>query len=320
MHIPDGFLSPPVWATLDVASAGCVAVVARRAQRDATDHRRIPLLGVMGAFVFAAQMINFPVGLGTSGHLVGGTLLAIVLGPSAAVMVMTAVLAVQAFVFQDGGIMVLGANVFNMALAGVAAGYLPYRLWVPAGETRWRRAAIFTAGLLSVLVSACLALTELLISGVRMPRRILAVSLALFAVSAILEGVITVAAIGAIERLRPLIVPGALAPAAGVIGPRAARSRLLGIASVTAVLLVVIGILAASVAPDGIEQLAMQLGIAAHSPSWVTAWTHTPLAGYDAAVPGPAWLRKAAAGLSGMLLIYALCLATGRLLSRDRRA
>jgi len=101
VHIPDGFLSPPVWATLDVASAGCVAVVARSAQREAGDHRQIPLLGVMGAFVFAAQMINFPVGLGTSGHLVGGTLLAIVLGPAAAVVVMTAILAVQAFVFQS---------------------------------------------------------------------------------------------------------------------------------------------------------------------------------------------------------------------------
>src|ERR1700738_262506 len=107
MHIPDGFLSTPVWATLDVVSAPAVAWVAHRAQRDTQDHR-IPLLGVMGAFVFAAQMINFPVGPGTSGHLVGGALLAIVLGPSFAVITMTAILAVQAFVFQDGGILALG--------------------------------------------------------------------------------------------------------------------------------------------------------------------------------------------------------------------
>src|SRR5579863_8824413 len=122
MHIPDGFLSPPVWATLDAAAIPAVAWAARQAQTDLErpDDRRIPLLGVMGAFVFAAQMINFPVGLGTSGHLVGGALLAIVLGPSAAAVAMTAILCVQAFVFQDGGIVVLGANVFNMALAGVA--------------------------------------------------------------------------------------------------------------------------------------------------------------------------------------------------------
>src|SRR5258708_8894985 len=128
MHIPDGFLSTPVWAALDAVSLPAVGILARRAQRDA-DTSRIPLLGVMGAFVFAAQMINFPVGLGTSGHLVGGALLAVVLGPAAAAVVMTAILAIQAFVFQDGGIVVLGANIFNIALAAVLAGYLPHRLW-----------------------------------------------------------------------------------------------------------------------------------------------------------------------------------------------
>src|ERR1700744_5969679 len=106
VHIPDGFLGTPVWATLDVASAGAVAIAAKRAHRE-TEYRNVPLLGVMGAFVFAAQMINFPVGLGTSGHLVGGALLAMALEPGAAMIVMTAILAVQGFVFQDGGIVVL---------------------------------------------------------------------------------------------------------------------------------------------------------------------------------------------------------------------
>ena len=104
------------------------------------------MLGVMGAFVFAAQMINFPVGVGTSGHLLGGALLAQTLGPSAAAVTMTAILAIQALVFQDGGVLALGANVFNMALVGVLAGYLPYRLGVdrrrlassPAARSRWR--------------------------------------------------------------------------------------------------------------------------------------------------------------------------------------
>src|SRR5215469_16314232 len=152
MHIPDGFLSPPVWATLDVLGVPAVAWTAGRAQRDAED-RKNPLMGVMGGFVFAAQMINFPIPLGTSGHLVGGALLTIVLGPAAASVVMTAILAVQALVFQDGGIMALGANVMNMALGGVLAAYVPYRMW----GSRWRSGAIFMSGLLSVLVSACLA-------------------------------------------------------------------------------------------------------------------------------------------------------------------
>ena len=133
----------------------------------------------MGAFVFAAQMINFPVGIGTSGHLVGGALLAIVLGPPAAAMVMTAILASQAFVFQDGGILALGANVFNMAMVGVLAGYLPYRLLSGFGERnslmgraspRWRSSAIFAGGFLSVLTSGCLALWNCCSPRVPMPR------------------------------------------------------------------------------------------------------------------------------------------------------
>src|SRR5947208_187274 len=189
MHIPDGFLATPVWAALDVAAAPAAALIVRRAQRE-FDEARIPLLGVMGAFVFAAQMINFPVGVGTSGHLVGGALLACTLGPAAASVVMMAILSIQALVFQDGGILSLGANVFNMAVAGVFAGYLPYYLW---GRGRTRRAAVFAAGTLSVAVSALLALGELMLSGVRMPSSILGVSLGLFAVSALIEGAITMA-------------------------------------------------------------------------------------------------------------------------------
>ena len=202
MHIPDGFLSTPVWAALDAAAAPAVGYVVRVAQRG-FDDAKVPLLGVMGAFVFAAQMINFPVGIGTSGHLVGGALLACTLGPAAASVVMSAILAIQALVFQDGGILALGANVINMAIVGVLAGYLPYHLW---GRGRARRAAIFAGGALSVAVSAVLALAELLISGVRMPASVLGVSLALFAVSALIEGAITMAVMGALEAIQPNFV------------------------------------------------------------------------------------------------------------------
>ena len=110
MHIPDGFLSTPVWAAMDVVAAPAVAYVTRRAQRN-FDESRVALLGVLGAFVFAAQMINFPVGPGTTGHLVGGALLSFTLGPASASVVMTAILAIQALIFQDGGVLALGANV-----------------------------------------------------------------------------------------------------------------------------------------------------------------------------------------------------------------
>src|SRR5689334_9974296 len=115
MHIPDGFLSTPVATAMDVIAAPLVAGIARRAQSGFEDHR-IPLMGVMGAFIFAAQMLSFPVAAGTSSHLVGGALLAVTLGPAAASIVMTAILITQALIFQDGGVLALGANVFNMAI------------------------------------------------------------------------------------------------------------------------------------------------------------------------------------------------------------
>jgi cobalt/nickel transport system permease protein len=281
MHIPDGFLSTPVWATLDVVSAPAVAWVARRAQRDNQDHR-IPLLGVMGAFVFAAQMVNFPVGPGTSGHLVGGALLTVVLGPAAASLVLTAILVLQALIFQDGGVLALGANVFNMALAGVAAAYLSYRLWGPAS----RSAAIFAAGALSVMTSACLALGQLLISGVPMTGGVLWASLGLFVVSALMEGAITVAAVRAIERLNP----------AWVSGPQPASSRTVAGVGLAALVLVVVGTLIASVAPDGIQRLTGQ--------------------GLDPT----GWARKTMGGMAGIAMIFALCYLGGKLKSRRRSA
>src|SRR3954468_14392445 len=199
VHIPDGFLSTPVWAAMDLVAAPAAGYVVRKAQQG-FDEAKVPLLGVMGAFVFAAQMINFPVGVGTSGHLVGGALLACTLGPAAASVVMSAILAIQALVFQDGGVLALGANVFNMAIAGVFAGYLPYHLW---GRGRGRRAAIFAGGALSVLASAVLALAELLLSGVRMPGPVLGASLGVFAISALLEGAITMTVVSALEGIQP---------------------------------------------------------------------------------------------------------------------
>ena len=146
VHIPDGFLATPVWAALDLTAAPSVAYMARRAQGE-FDESKVPLLGVLGAFVFAAQLINFPVGPGTTAHLVGGALLSFTLGPAAASVVMTAILAIQALVFQDGGILALGANTVNMAVLGVLAGYLPFALW---GGGRFAKLAIFAGAALSV--------------------------------------------------------------------------------------------------------------------------------------------------------------------------
>src|SRR5204862_5172841 len=127
MHIPDGFLSTPVWVSMDALSAGVVGGALRRVQRT-LEPERVPLMGMTAAFLFAAQMINFPVAGGTSGHLLGGFLAALLLGPAPAVIVMATVFAAQCLLFQDGGFFALGANLFNMGLIGSLGGYGIYRV------------------------------------------------------------------------------------------------------------------------------------------------------------------------------------------------
>ena len=150
MHIPDGFLSPEVAASTAVVAAGAVAVGINQAGRR-LDDRVVPLLGVTGAFVFAAQMLNFPVAGGTSGHFLGAALATILLGPWLACLVLAVVLATQSFVFADGGVSALGANVVNMGVVGALATgglmlaarrVLPHRrgvLLAVAGAGAWTR-------------------------------------------------------------------------------------------------------------------------------------------------------------------------------------
>jgi cobalt/nickel transport system permease protein len=297
MHIPDGFLSIPVWATMDAIAAPAIVYIARLAQRE-FDHHRIPVMGVMGAFIFAAQMINFPVGNGTSGHLVGGALLSFTLGPAAASIVMTAILATQAFVFQDGGLLALGANVFNMAIAGVLAGYLPYAL------LGGRRAGIFLGGMTSVLVSAMLALAELMRSGVRMPPTLVAISAGVFAVAAIMEGAITLAVIQAVERIQPGFLHR----------PRALASKGVGALAAISAALAGVGIFFASRLPDGLEKLAMQTGISART----TTLFASPLADYKVWALSSPLLTRSLAGLIGLLVVYLACIGLSRALIARR--
>lgn len=299
MHIPDGYLSTPIWVALDATAIPAIGWLTRRAQQE-VDESKIPLLGVMGAFVFAAQMINFPVVPGTSNHLVGGALLAFSLGPWAASLVMTAILAIQAFVFQDGGIMALGANTINMALAGVWAAWIPYRRF-GASKT-----GIFLGAALSVMVSGCLALTQLLLSGVHLPTALVATGTGVFAISAFIEGAITVAVLGSIERLNP----------GWVRRPQGGQNRVTGILISAAIILAVFGVLLASTAPDGLSKVAENAGIS----SQATTLYKTALADYQIQGLNSPWLRKAAAGLAGLAAIYALCLAIGVVIRRRKPA
>ena len=166
MHIPDGFVSTGTAAATWLASAGSVGYAVRRVSRE-LDERQVPLMGVTAAFIFAAQMMNFTVAGGTSGHLLGGALAAILLGPWAGMLVLTSVLAVQALLFQDGGLLALGANVFNMAVVGVLVAWVVYTaLRRLLGDRTWSMMVSgFAAAWLSVVVASLVAAAELAVSG-----------------------------------------------------------------------------------------------------------------------------------------------------------
>src|SRR5512139_4251114 len=126
MHIPDGFLSATVAIVLWIVSLVVIVYALKRVNRDLGE-RQVPMMGVLAACIFAGQMLNFAVAGGTSGHLMGAAIASILLGPWAAILVLTTVVGVQALIFQDGGLLVLGANIFNMAVVGVTVAYTANR-------------------------------------------------------------------------------------------------------------------------------------------------------------------------------------------------
>ena len=203
MHAPDGFVSVPLLAVLWVVDLAVLAYAVRRVNRT-MDERAIPLMGVMAAFIFAAQMFNFQVAGGTSGHLLGGVLAAVLLGPWPATIVMTSVLAVQALIFQDGGILALGANIFNMAVVGTLGGYAIYRVLarVFGGENRARIPAAAIAAWASVLLGSGAMALELGISGTTDLAVALTAMLGVHTFIGIGEALITAAALGFIQLTR----------------------------------------------------------------------------------------------------------------------
>ena len=208
MHIPDGFLTAPVWGCAYVVSAAVVGTVANRAGND-LDDLKIPMMGVMGAFVFAAQMINFPVLPGTSGHLVGTVLLMALLGAQPAVLTVTCIVIVQCILFQDGGFTSLGANVLNMAILPVAVGYPVYRgiQKLLAGSLAGWLTGAAVASWITVLLTAIVATIEITVSGRWPLKESLAIMSGLHAVIGLGEAAITVAVLGFIAKVRPDLVP-----------------------------------------------------------------------------------------------------------------
>lgn len=212
MHVPDGFLDAPTSVATAVVAAAGVAVALRGARRE-LDDRTAPMAGLVATFVFAGQMINFPVAGGTSGHLLGGALAAVLVGPYTGALCISVVLLVQALLMADGGITALGTNVTLMGLVGVVAGWL---VFVAARSILPKKVQMITpaagiAALLSV-PAAALVFTGLFLVGGTAPvemSTVLTAMLGWHTVIGIGEAVITVLVVGTVVTTRPDLVYGA---------------------------------------------------------------------------------------------------------------
>jgi cobalt/nickel transport system permease protein len=253
MHIPDGFLSAPVSIIMWIVAILGVGYALLRVSRD-LDERKVPMMGVMAAAIFAGQMLNFSVTGGTSGHLLGAALAAIVLGPWAAVLVLASVVSTQALLFQDGGLLALGANIVNMALVGVAVGYAVYL--TARKLTRQTRGGTllsgFIAGWFSIVIAALFCALQLAASGTSPANVAVPAMGAIHMLIGVGEGLITAGALALLYAARPDLLtskPGQVVGGRGVwIG-----------GLVVAVVLAILSPLA-SAHPDGLEWVAEQHG------------------------------------------------------------
>lgn len=308
MHVPDGFINAPVSAATGIIAAGAVAVSLRGARRE-LDERTAPLAGLVAAFIFAVQMLNFPVAAGTSGHLLGGALAAILVGPFTGVLCVSVVLLMQGVLFADGGLTALGVNITDMAVVTTVVAYLTFRGLVkilPRGR-RSITVSSFVAALLSV-PAAAVAFTFLYALGGTTDVSIGKVATAMVGVHVLIgigEAAITALTVGAVIAVRPDLVygargltqklklrvggelvdapaadaPAAGTPAAGTPAPVARSHRKVWIAGlVTSLVLAGFVSFYASANPDGLEKVAHDKGIDKKAEEHATS--DSPLADY----------------------------------------
>ncbi len=253
MHIPDGFLSVPVSIFFWIISILVIGYALKRVSADLGE-RRVPLMGVLAAAIFAGQMLNFAVAGGTSGHLIGAALATILLGPWAAMVILTCVISVQALIFQDGGLLVLGTNIFNMAIVAVTVSYMVYHSvrWL-AGSKSWGvYASGFIAAWTSVVVAALGTAMELAVSGTSPANIAIPAMGGIHALIGIGEGLITVGALAFLRASRRDLLRSDEA------GPP--RGRLVWVAGLALALLLAVASPLASRHPDGLMQVAAQYG------------------------------------------------------------
>jgi cobalt/nickel transport system permease protein len=310
MHIPDGFLTPGI-AILGWVIALVMIVLALRQTRRQLDDRMVPTMGVLAAFIFAAQAINFPVAAGTSGHLIGAALAAIVMGPWAGTLIMTAVLVVQGLIFQDGGLLVMGWNIVNMGVIAAFSGYLGYTLARRfAGESRVAiLAASFAAAWISVVIASLATAIELSASGTSPLALATAAMASVHALIGVGEGIITAAAVSLLLATRPdMLNAGSTAP-----GGKTATFVLVGLA---VALLVAAFSPLASPSPDGLEAVAERQGflsLGQGAPYQILPDYIVPFISHPA-------LTTMAAVLLGTLIVFGSAVIVGRLATRRQAA
>ncbi len=310
LHIPDGFLSVPV-ALLGLLLALVVLAYTLRQTRDLLGERQIPMLGVMAAFVFAAQSINFPVLGGTSGHLIGGALVAIVVGPWPAVLVMTVVVGLQALLFQDGGLLAIGWNIVNMAILAVLTGALTFGLLRRFLGTSRTSLIIATmaAAWISVVVSATAAGVELAASDPGLLAAVPAMA-GIHVVIGLGEALITGAAVILIAKARPAIL---------LHGQETGDFRAAYIFAVGLIIALAVATFSvlSSTLPDGLERVALDYGFAERAIDPVLRlMPDYTLPGFEGNIGGIIVI------IGGAILASLLLLLTGRLVRhwQSRRA
>lgn len=306
MHIPDGFLNAQTWLPAWLTSVAGLGFCFRKVRHTLKD-RTIPLMGVMAAFIFAAQMLNFPVIGGTSGHLIGGVLAAVFLGPYAAAIIMAVVLTAQCLLFQDGGLTALGANIINMALAAIFGGYAVYSFLrkVFSGKATIIP-AIAVASWFSVLIASALCSVELAWSGTVPLRIVMPAMVFIHVLIGIGEAVIT----GLIVRFVLNVRPDLLYQGEQVF----VSKKEIFVSVVLAALLALFLSPFASSWPDGLERVAHTLGFLEKSQVVISA----PVADY--LLPGIKNERLATsiAGGVGTLLLFAMGYAIALLARRSK--
>jgi len=301
MHVPDGFLNIPVSIVLWIISIAVTALALRKTAKQLGE-KEVPLMGVLAAAIFAGQMLNFSVTGGTSGHLLGAALVTLMLGPWAAILVMTAVVSIQALLFQDGGLIVLGANLFNMAVVGVFVSHTVLTLIKKI--FRNEKAGLFTGSVVaawsSILLASLACALELSLSGTS-PARIAVPAMAgIHALIGVGEALITLGAVSFVFTARKDLL------LAGQQSGRTSRGIVIGGAIIT-VILAVLSPLASS-HPDGLEWVAEKTGFM--SAARDSFYNIIP----DYVLPGVSneTLATIAAGIIGAIVVFVLAMAVAR--------